>query len=283
MTPTYAKKLEEIVSEMNLALQSGKVLIADTEYSQWFTFLKQVYPESALVTVSKSPAPEHKSISEDVVHQSLVYELKVYDDIHEIMMLAEMQGYPTWFVQPHYIGLTVILKYEQGILTNITVENNGSLEQLELRTLNGIPQHIPEFTGNVKGVLHMSREEYVKQGTVYSETAQVAVYEAYESEYAKLSLKAVDVDSRTSFREKMSQLEQCGFTIAEYVLFPTSRLSTISSSKLETFFKSYLNKAHADGLWVDGLVIISDTHLVTTDDGISSSRVLYKSSLEPPA
>jgi hypothetical protein len=153
---------------------------------------------------------------------------------------------------------------------------------LEIAAVNGIQLSIPNFTGTVQGTLHLPTEEYIGQGAVDIVTAQVLVLQSYTNRPADLLFKATDTDTDSSFLEKQQQLERLGFTPAEYVLFPTSRLSTISSSKLETFFNSYIAKARDDNTWVDGLIIISDTPLIN-DSGFSSTRVLYKSSLEPPA
>lgn len=278
MIHPYTKKLEALVAEMNIALQGDEVLISDTEYNQWLGFLKQVYPESELVAAN---TPQQTSV--DALKESLAYNLKIYDDIHDIMMLAEIQKYPTWFVQPHLTGLTIILNYQFGKLISIAVEDNGRLESLELRTLDCIPQEATGLTGSVKGVLYLSKAEYIKCGATDSETAQVAVYEAYANNQALLAFRAFDIDSSAGFLDKMHLLDQYGFTPAEYVLFPTSRLSTISSSKLETFFKSFIAKTYAEGYLIDGLMIISDTGLIVPEESVSSTRVLYKSSLEPPA
>ncbi len=78
-----------------------------------------------------------------------------------------------------------------------------------------------------------------------------------------------------SFSQKMEFLKNAGLEVAEFVLFPTNKIPTISSSKLETFFQSYISKAQIQGLNVDGVVIISDTPLVPEDSRVHSMRISY--------
>jgi hypothetical protein len=118
MINTYTKKLEEIIVDMRNAFDNGMSVMTDTEYKQWLAFLKQVYPDSELLRIAKP-------IATASVRASGIDELRVYEDIHEIMMLAEVQGYPTWYIQPHYIGLEVTLQYEQGVLVAITAQSTG--------------------------------------------------------------------------------------------------------------------------------------------------------------
>ncbi len=278
MIQIYTKQLEQIIAAMGKSIGTGEADITNAEYNAWLEFLKQIYPTSELL-VQPVLATAAVATTIPVNKVDIVHCLKEYNDIREIMMLAEVKGYPTWFVQPHYVGLTVFLEYSQGKLSNISFEDQEHIEHLELQSLDTIPITIPEYSGTVIGVLHMSSEDYKKYGVLDSETAQVAVYQAYlNHDIVTLKFVAISMDGTSNFIEQMEILEKYGFVTAEYVLFPTNRLSTISSSKLETFFTSYIAKARDSGIQTDGLLISSDTAI--TKENNHSKQLLYKSSLD---
>lgn len=277
MTHTYTQQLEQIISEMDMALSSGKAEVTDTEYELWLKFLKQVYPESHLLSQRVIKTVVSLDTTALLPKKNPVPTLREYTDIREIMMLAETKEYPTWFIQPYFIGLTLALEYEHGQLHSIRYKDNDHWERLEVRQIAGIPTSIPEYTITVQGVLYMSKEAYIQYGATDHETAQVAAFQAYLSEnISSLKFNALDIDSDIGFLEKAALLTRHGFTTPEYVLFPTSRLSTISSSKLETFFNSYITKAESDGELIDGLVIISDTPLIEPTTETSNTHIIFK-------
>lgn len=165
-------------------------------------------------------------------------DLKQFSDIREIMMLAEAKRYPVWFIQPKFKeGL--LLEYEQGELKN-----------MNMRAEQGVPKTIQGFTGTISG--SWCRNEINEQQFI-----------------------ANDVNRTMSFSQKMDLLKNVGLNIAEFVLFPTNKIPTISSSKLEMFFQNYISKAQIQGFNVDGVVIISDTPLVTDDNRVHSMRIVY--------
>lgn len=277
MIQPYTQQLEQIISEMNTALSSGQTHITNAEYEQWIEFLKQVYPNSHLLNPTVTQTVVSPGTTDQVLKKIPIPTLRQYIDIREIMMLAETNDYPTWFIQPYFIGLMLTVSYERGELHTVQYADSGHLVPLELRPVPDIPTKIPEYTGVVHGVLYMSKEAYEASGAIDRETAQVAAFQTYLSENtANLKFNALDIDTDMSFLEKAALLTRYGFTTPEYVLFPTSRLSTISSSKLETFFQSYITKAQSNGFLVDGLVIFSDRPLTAGDAETSSTHIIFK-------
>ncbi len=220
MTTIYRELLEQIVTEMHTASSNSTEAEIVTEYELWVAFLKQIHPESKLFT---------ELIEQEIREPS--NNLKVVSDVREIMMIAETENYPTWFIQPKYTD-TILLEYEKGELKS------------EL-SKEGIPKVISEFTGKVSGVFKHSPEH--------------------------LKFIAHDIDTDVGFLEKMALLESYELQVSEYITFPTNRIPTISSSKLEMLFKNYISKASAQGFQVDGLVIISDTLLPT-----GSNKIYYQ-------
>ncbi len=240
MINSYTQKLEQIIADMKVT----GTTVPDTEYQQWLAFLQAVHPESEL-------------LKKRVV-------IKQCTDIREIMMLAESHNYPTWFIQPKITGLAVTAEYENGSLKTIAAKQ----QNLVVNKIDGLPPDIPEFNGKVKGVI------YMKSKTIEDNPSSGAILEKYlEGQSDQLTFVAYDADKNTSFQNKMQLLESGGVAVGEYVAFPTSKIQSISSTNLETFFQNYIRQA-SESFPVDGLVIISDVPL---DDGdIQYNRVVYR-------
>lgn len=86
----YIERLENIIREMQVALPKP-------EYLPWLHFLHKIYPESELLKIEDSGAPQAR---EPTVDKGTVKPKHCYD-IREIMMLAERNGYPTWYIHPN--------------------------------------------------------------------------------------------------------------------------------------------------------------------------------------
>ena len=178
---------------------------------------------------------QHQELSVD---PNFGKDLKQFSDIREIMILAEAKRYPVWFIQP---------KFKEGLLLEY---EQGELKKMDMNTERSVPKTIRGFTGTISGA-------------------------SCRNERDEPQFIANDVNRTMSFSQKMELLRNVGFTIAEFVLFPTNKIPTISSSKLEMFFQNYISKAQIQGLNVDGVVIISDTPLVTEDSRVHNSRIAY--------
>ncbi len=87
---------------------------------------------------------------------------------------------------------------------------------------------------------------------------------------------AYDTDNETSFVQKMEHLKNTGFTTPEFVAFPTDKLLTISSSKLETSLINFISTAQKMWAQVDGAMIVSDTPLFSGDNSVNSNRIIFK-------
>ncbi len=240
MMNRYSLQLEQIIKEMNADIASGRTDAVNSDYSLWLNFLKQIHPESELLNGQQQEFSGDPSFGKDP---------KQFFDIREIMMLAEAKQYPVWFIQPRF-NEVFILEYERGMLKNMFLNRNGNMETQTIREAPSIPKTIEGFNGRISGSL-------------------------YQDETNESKFIASDVDRIMSFSQKMELLKNAGFMIAEFVLFPTNKIPTISSSKLETFFQNYISKAQIQGLNVDGVVMISDTPLVTEDRRVHSMRIAY--------
>lgn len=189
----------------------------------------------------KQVHPESKLLQQVNINSSTVKEndfnknIKCYSDIREIMMLAENKKFPTWFIQPKFEKPTTLLEYDQGELAN----DPGNLK--------GIPKKISGFIGKISGC----------------------------STPEKSSFLAGDINTQMNFLEKMKFLKNAGFETLEHILFPTDKLSTIPSNKLEASLQNYISTIQG-GIKVEGVIIISDVPLFTVDNQFSSTRIIFK-------
>ena len=245
MMSNYIQLLEQIIEEMDTAIANDRQDFTDSEYVPWITFLKTVHPQSHLfkdpkerVVREKSPTTESVLFGKDIQR---------YSDIRDIMILAENKHYPTWFIQP-YFSEALALEYEQGVLKSIFSNRNGPVEIPEMDVGKGILKHIQEFTGVVRGTWQKG------ESTTFC---------------------AYDIDRDMGFLEKMKLLESMGFQTTEFVLFPTDKIQTISSSKLEAFFQNYISKANEHGVSTKGIVVISDSTLLESDTRHDRTKIAF--------
>ena len=152
----YIERLEQIIRDMRTALPENDSL-------PWFQFLREIHPESELLKVEDEGAPQAREPTETT-------KPKECHDVRELMILAELNGYPTWSIHPY------------------AEDNSG---------------------------------------------------ERYES-----------------------------------ILFPTNKVQSISSAKLEESFKKYLSTLEEQKVATDRLVIQSDDQ-ITDADGKTYSQLIY--------
>lgn len=212
-------------------------IVTKVDYLPWLEFLERVHPESTLL--KQEEVPKNKSVPpiEEIQDVSVKY----CRDIRELMLLAEHNKYPTWFIQPHFKEGMVRLIYEQGALTNPQTE------------ITGVPQQIEGFSGTVKGI--WSRDNPIQSYT------------------------ALDVDQKLGFEERMRWLKDVGFTVQDFILFPTDKIKTISSHKLETLFQQYLSTVKERGINVEGVFIISDTPLLCEEGQDPCHHLVFQPTL----
>ncbi len=168
--------------------------------------------------------------------------IKEYTEIGEIMILAETNKYPVWHIQPHFTLPEIVITYEDGELQKVNSKDNINMSEVW-----DVPRHIPEFSGTVKGVLN-----------------------------DKKTFFAHDLEMIGSFLQKMELLKNAGFTISEYVLFPTDKIASTSSNKLEASLVNFISKSCEAGLKVDGVVMVSDVSLLPGN----CTRLIFKPKLE---
>lgn len=136
MMNTYAELLEQIVSEMKVALSGGNDDVIESDYRQWLDFLRQVRPESTLL---KDNGGQPKTIIQSVRDGPPDAGLKTYSDLREIIRLAATFNHPTWYIQPYFIGSTAEFTYENGELQNALA-------------IQGVPKTIERFSGTIEGI-----------------------------------------------------------------------------------------------------------------------------------
>lgn len=208
MSNLYADMVEQIILEMKETLPHEEELSTTHEYFLWLDFLKKIKPQSSLLNTKDGVTKE-------------------YIDIREIMLLAETNNYPVWYIQPYFTEPVIDITYEQGELKNVDTKDD-----LDLSRVWDLPRHIPGFSGIVNGVLN-TEQHFV----------------------------AYDLSLPMNFTAKMELLKNSGFTTCVHVLFPTNKIMSISSSALEASLIHFISQSLEQGLKVEGVRIISDTPL----------------------
>jgi hypothetical protein len=235
------EKLEQIIMEMRAVLPTGDSVVPDTEYRLWLDFLKKVHPQSKLLENTEIIIEENFNFNTDLKH---------YSDVREIMILAETKQYPTWFIQPNFKEPIIILAYDKGELKNIYSQQANNLEKRGTTGIKDIPNTVKEFTGKIRGIVSGKENNQ--------------------------SFIACDIENEMNFLQKMEFLESTGFKTADYILFPTDKITTISSDKLETSLQNYISTITPQhGVKVDGVIIISDGAIFTEEDKITR-RIIFQ-------
>lgn len=237
MKNEYTELLEQIVTEMEAAMGDDSTII-DSEYRQWLGFLKQIHPESVVLKNGhgQESALAQSSRADPIAHISPDQELRECSDLRELMQLAALHKHPTWYIQPHFAGSVLRLNYKNGEPEDVHDE---------------IPSNIPGFSGTISGTWS-------------------------DDNVPNPSFIAHDLANDMSFLEKMKFLKKAGFTTPDFVLFPTDKLPTVSSSKLETSLAHFISTAQASWAKVDGVVIVSDTPLFGGSNNAGSKRIIFK-------
>lgn len=222
MKNTYTERLEKIIQDIKTELDASSIVVSLDEYQIWLECYKKI---TAWDELQRDDSSTNKYPSYP--------EIPCYTDIREIMKLAEAKQYPTWFIQPRFTGPHCILSFQNGEYKNMYSAQQNGMQVIERAGILGIPETVNDFTGNITGFI-------------------------LKDQSGGQSFLACDMDSKTGFLEKIKLLEQLGFSVVEHVLFPTEKIPTVPSHKLETSLRNYLSSALEKGLTVDGVVIVSD-------------------------
>ncbi len=126
---TYISMLEDIIDEMNKALFKGASEFTDSDYGRWLDFLRTVHPDSDLLR------SDGRLLDTDFNR-----DMKKFSEMDKVMEIAEIEKYPTWYVQPKFRE-AIVLEYEKGELRQTNVDARG------------IPEKIQDFTGKIRGAI----------------------------------------------------------------------------------------------------------------------------------
>ncbi len=160
-----------------------------------------------------------------------------YSDVRDIMMLAEINKFPVWHIRLNP-KTEISLEYIHGKL------------RAETKVVLGVPKELSGFSGYVWGAIQNN-----------SPTTNTFV--------------AYDVSGDMTIADKIEFLKTSNFALVESILFPTERIQTISSSKLETFFRNYVRSMEEKGFEVDGATIFSDVAISTSNGKEIGRRITF--------
>ena len=135
MKNQYTQMFEKLIEKMKNALAQGNSDVIQSEYMLWLDFLRKINPESNLL----------KNEEDILLDIDFDKSIKHISNIRDIMIIAEEQKYPTWYIQPKFCDERFIFEYDEGQLKS-TIEN--SLVQ-DIQTIRG-------FTGKISGQIHKS-------------------------------------------------------------------------------------------------------------------------------
>ena len=125
---SYIEQFERIIQDMKAAMPKS-------DYLPWLEFLEQIHPESELLKTGESGAPQARepTIEEDDPKP------KECQDIRELMMLAECNGYPTWHIHP-YVEDEISQEYETILFPTEKIQtiSSSKLEELFRKYLSSL-------------------------------------------------------------------------------------------------------------------------------------------------
>jgi hypothetical protein len=230
MKNIYTDRLEKILSDMEAEIQSGTSTVSLEEFNTWKEFASRIQPA------------EKTNTFVSYLDYSPYTKVPCYKDIREIMKLAEARNYPMWFIQPKITGPRITLSFDKGTCQMIYSVHNDDVHILEKHELNGIPDAFESFTGNIIG--------------------------ASSKAPTGLEFIAYDLAMDASFPDRITLLKNNRFKVVDFILFPTQKIPSVSSSTLETSLRKYVSQAQEHGHEVDGVIIASNEGIeMSSSDG----------------
>lgn len=128
---SYIERFEHIIRDMQSTLP-------ESDYLPWLDFLRKVHPESELLKMGESGAPQARepTMEEDRPKP------KECRDIRELMMLAECNGYPTWRIHP-YTEDELSQEYETILFPTDKIQaiSSSKLEELFRKYLSSLREN----------------------------------------------------------------------------------------------------------------------------------------------
>lgn len=158
-------------------------------------------------------------------------------DVREIMQLADANGYPTWHIRINPKARTAL----QYVL--------GRLRDSEMKYAN-VPHEISGFTGFLRGAIRTKADS------------------GYE-------LVAYDTSSGEPLLKKFDFLKRNGFSVLDYVSFPTEKIQSTSSAKLEELFRNFAASGREQGFEGASIAIVADTPILFPDGREAGREIEY--------
>lgn len=123
---SYIEQFEHIIQGMQVAMPKS-------DYLPWLEFLERIHPESELLKTGDSGAPQAR----EPTMEENDPKPKECQDIRELMMLAECNGYPTWHIHP-YVEDEIGQEYEAILFPTEKIQtiSSSKLEELFKRYLS---------------------------------------------------------------------------------------------------------------------------------------------------
>lgn len=144
-----------IISDYEYDKMYAELLRLEAENPQWFD------PESPTQRVGGKPLDKFQKVTHTVQMNSLS-DVFSYDELHEFLeRIAQNISAPLYSVEPKIDGLSVSLRYENGIFVQGATRGDGFVGEdvtQNLRTVFSIPMKLPEpLSLTVRGEVYMPR------------------------------------------------------------------------------------------------------------------------------
>lgn len=144
-----------IISDYEYDKMYAELLRLEAENPQWFD------PESPTQRIGGKPLDKFQKVTHTVQMNSLS-DVFSYDELHEFLeRIAQNISAPLYSVEPKIDGLSVSLRYENGIFVQGATRGDGFVGEdvtQNLRTVFSIPMKLPEpLSLTVRGEVYMPR------------------------------------------------------------------------------------------------------------------------------
>ncbi len=154
------RRAEELREQINYHNHRYYVLdspvISDAEYDRLLRELQQIEaqhpelitPDSPTQRVGAAPLPEFGQVKHAVAMMSMdnaFNETEVHDWDRRVRQGLELEGSATYTAEPKYDGVSINLRYENGLLTQAGTRGDGTTGEdvtVNVRTIKTVPLHL---------------------------------------------------------------------------------------------------------------------------------------------
>ncbi len=152
--------IREQLSLFDEAYEKGKPLISDTEYEKLYSNFQKLEKEKGATPDSPTQTIYFSKVDglETVKHSIPILSLDKTNDYHNLRKWYSQTG-DTVLIQPKLDGLTIVLRYQNGELTDAITRGNGQEGERVLHTISTI-QNLPK-TISFKDYLEVRGEVYI--------------------------------------------------------------------------------------------------------------------------